>query len=168
MRFTAISTLSIAITAFNLWWALQGLNLQPSGYEPDALPIELKTHIAGFPACPRLSGVSKTGENTTPYGVAPESGIEPLPSESKSDALPFSYSGILATRIARGRPRGYRRAAFTPAAYKMSRKGVPAPIMPVEPRAGIEPASRERNEEVVRRRIKKAVTALPWRVPVYP
>ena len=30
---------------YNQWWTTKDLNLEPSGYEPDALPIELMVHV---------------------------------------------------------------------------------------------------------------------------
>lgn len=34
-----------------VWWALQGSNLQPAGYEPASLPIEIKARLVPNPNC---------------------------------------------------------------------------------------------------------------------
>lgn len=35
------------------WWALQGLNLHPAGYEPASPPIEIKAHKNALRGCIR-------------------------------------------------------------------------------------------------------------------
>ena len=74
------------------WWVLQGSNLRPSGYEPDALPSELSTHISTYQVVGRhtLVGFRVSSPLKLPRAMEQLRRIELPLSAWEADVLPLN------------------------------------------------------------------------------